>query len=187
MKKLVVLGLVAFAAVFAVQANQVKWSYSNKYTSSNQPTDTPQNIAGFTAYLILQSDWDGSFATLQSKKIGSATINLTTTSNTKSVTTSTFQTGAVTSSTSKDTATGASFYVVIADSTGKNYFTYSATADITVDGSNSGTAGSVGKTGANALTVNQYTSNTFTDAPEPTSALLFLVGGAMLALRRRKA
>ena len=187
MKKLVVLGLVAFAAVFAVQANQVKWSYSGKYTSANQPSDTPMNMDGFTAYLVLQSDWtDGSLATLQAKKIGSATITLTTSSNTKSVTTSTYGTGVQVSSTTLATAESANFYIVIADTAGEHFYSYSGSGSITTDGSNSGTAVTGVLNGANAITQNMFAANTFTDAPEPTSALLLLVGGAMLTLRRRK-
>ena len=193
MKKLVVVGLVTVAAVFAAQANQVKWSYTDKFTSSVAPTDATQDLNGYTAYLILASDWtDNKYETLTANAIASATINLSTSSNTKGVTTSTYQTGTQVSQTDKATATGADFYVVISDNDGKNFYAYAASGDITVTGANSGSQVGVGKTGANALTQNQFTSNTFADysgsggVPEPTSGILLLVGGAMLALRRKR-
>jgi hypothetical protein len=44
--------------------------------------------------------------------------------------------------------------------------------------------------GTNGLSTAMFNANTFadapTDVPEPTSGLLLLVGGAMLALRRKQ-
>ena len=147
------------------------------------------DLSGYTAYFVLASDWtDGKFETLDNNKIDTATIN-------KSVsgTTTTYTTGAIESTTSMAAGSDKKTFtiVLVDDSDHTHYYAGNTQATVYEAGATSGvTQGSWSMAGTAALSVTQFNANTFadasTDVPEPTSGLLLLVGGAMLALRRKQ-
>ena len=181
MKKIMFALAVGLIAI-GVQANSVNWAFSS--TASSTYYADSANLASSTAYLIQASDWTGKADDL-SKAVGSATW-----------------------ATSKDTGTARqyktanpvvsettlakgdySFYVVLSD--GSNYWASDAkTATVYEPGSTdpNNKSISVQLSGATAVTTAslQSFSGGGSGVPEPTSGLLLLVGGAMLALRRKQ-
>lgn len=166
MKKIMFAALVVMAACFA-QANTVKWGI--------QSTSAPLGITSGTIYLVNgtlpSTDWDSKTKFADSDITGNI------------ITSAKLVGGMYTDSTG--------FYV---DSlTGKQFFYEVVIAD---DGLSmaitTGTKSAASMTTAVTSSTLQWSSSAFaihtasTGAPEPTSGLLLLVGGAMLALRRKQ-
>ena len=80
---------------------------------------------------------------------------------------------------------GKSFYAVVVSSDGKGYWTMAGTGEIYTT-STEPTVGSLDMTSKLATAYTPWKGGS-TDVPEPTSGLLLVLGGAMLALRRRRA
>ena len=187
MKKLMIVMAVALAAV-ASQAAQIKW----------QMTATKADAAagdGLQVYMILASAWDGTTPWESTDAIKNA-----------SVSDATFNVGAksantlATSYVSPDVKVGdtVDYYMVMVDEANSKYFASSkmtSTAAV-ADGINdkdpstgallpAGTApNTIFNAGSNLKDPSKWTP---AGAPEPTSAMLVLLGVAGLALKRRRA
>ena len=200
MKKLVV-GLVAVCAAVAAQAAYVDWQYEGKNakndTSWGDSTSAAAN--GLSAYLLTAADWTSIKDTakgeseIAAKALDSSTLIYEKT--VKSVmyytTHADGQTGAgvraATVANAKD-----NYYVILANDSGfsvvANNVEITAYTDITQSGSGQ-TPGTTVTAATNpaASSFTAYATGGGTDPlPEPTSGLLLLVGGAVLALRRKQ-
>jgi len=185
MKKIMFVVAVALLA-FGAQAAAVNWSGSNVYAGDG--TSTKGN--GYVGYLFLVSDYTadqvksaidaGNWSTVS----GKALAQQYTTSAGK-------YTGAATDSPVADALGGTSqtAYAVIfnagsVDSATKYYVT--GTKTMTINGVGS-TVFALGSQAASQTASWGTVPNSGSgDGPEPTSAMLLLVGGAMLALRRKQ-
>jgi hypothetical protein len=182
MKKIMMAMLVvAFAAT--TQASMVYWSFMSSVNNATY-FETAQNLDGYTAYLVLASDWNTSDVAGSLDKAQASVASSAWTRNTYESPKAQFMTGNLTA-TGLDLTTGtADFYVILSD--GANYWASQELMDVTVleDGSISTdyTAAKV------ALSGTSYISTSAMQAiPEPTSGLLLLLGMASLALRRKQA
>lgn len=187
MKKLVMLLVVALAAVVA-QASSVKWSASNIFNGN-----TTDKISGGAAYLFAVGG-DVTSAGVSSFLSGTDSIDAKNTFlSSKSVTsTKTSSTGVINTTLDVSLADGTyDFFMVVFDSDpvtdASKFFTSATVSGVAV--TSVGTA-SIGFASQKALT--QDASNFASvsggggDVPEPTSGLLLLIGGAMMALRRKQ-
>ncbi len=189
MKKLLfTLGIVAFSIV--LNAATVTWSMTGVSSS-------PKNEAkaGMVAYFLL-SDTFSSFTEnvnkLKNKEITASafttyvTGNMTYDTYTKSVSGRTGTSINISKeSGSYDRNETVSGYIVLFDSTdvaGSSYFAYTTVKSATVNSAGSNIALTYG-TFASATS----TTGGWTAVPEPTSGLLLLLGGAGLALKRKRA
>ena len=192
MKKLI-LATLGIVFVASVQAASVDWSYTVSNATQNQ------YASGYTAYLFESATWtaavsagitastfesalDSSALSYQGKGMGAASYRYATSDAVGNAGAGrTVTKGAWTNDTTYD------FYVVLVNGNADpaQYIATAAsmTARDTDQGSNNGT-------GAFSITSASLTSWTPVsgggDVPEPTSGLLLLVGGAMLALRRKQ-
>lgn len=184
MKKVIIGMLVAVCASFA-NAAAVNWSASgvcDPVASASAGKAVASN--GWLGYMILASDYatvsadlaNGDTSSLVAKSIGGATVG----SNKGA-----FTAGAA----AGNVAAGSQqFYLIVLNSGTVDEATgfYSATATATVDASLDttvafGTQATASRNAASWAAVPQG------GVPEPTSGLLLLLGGAMLALRRKRA
>ena len=161
MKKLVVMLAMVLAAVMA-NAASVKWSGSNVFSS-----DGVNKVAVGTSvelYAALVSDGvAGDYSKVDTKAVASAGII--------------GQTVAIDSMSAGQVY---NFYYVFTDN-GKT-FTSAVKANVTI-----AAVGNTNVAFGNQQSATQDPSNWGGgDAPEPTSGLLLLIGGAMLALRRKQ-
>ena len=171
MKKLVLLASIAVAAIS--QAAQVSWASG---AGIKGPSDAYMDAGAIKMYVFefaSQAAYDA--ADIASLDVTKATLSGATTKSSASITL-------------KDTTTygaNATIYsavVFTATDSGKDYYMGAKFTD-TVDALDSGvTFGSL-KSKVGSWTARGGS----TDIPEPTSALLLLVGGSMLALRRKRA
>ena len=173
MKKLMLLVTVAMAA-FASNAMSVDW----KYTGTSA-----QN--GYTVYVILgstaQTSWE-SVDAVQAAAKDSGTI--------KKVGTAYNTDGSIADA--SITKTAANYYYVLVNNDTPQKYQVSAVIDAAskvYDPSNQ--ESSTGKFNTNNTAASWGAAQSFsgggtTDAPEPTSGLLLLVGAGMLALRRKQ-
>ncbi len=199
MRKLMIM-LAAVAAAVTASAATVDWNY--KITGEAGGSNT--EFTGYTAYLVDATYYTGLSEvtaasitgtnpdTGKNNYIQSATLSQTGSSGKGASKKYIFSTGAQEySNSSLVEGTTYNYYLVLVDAAGENYYAqaYNYTArgatatptegDITLDvpraNVTSGmTAFSTGGGGGGG------------DIPEPTSGLLLLVGGAMLALRRKQ-
>ena len=198
MKKLVV-GLVAVCAAVAAQAAYVDWQYEGKNakndTSWGVSTTTAAN--GLSAYLLTAADWTSikDTATWESdiagKALDSSTLIFEKTSKSVSYY-STHQDGKEVAGARAATVdkTTDNYYIILANDSGFSVVAdnvkITAYTDITQGGS--GLTPGTTVTGATNPAASSFTAYATGggDVPEPTSGLLLLVGGAMLALRRKQ-
>ena len=193
--KNLVLFAAAFAATAALQAAQLDWSLAGKTVK----TQSGANGTGITAYLMGFESAAAADTYYASLKDGSVTLATATGAAIDSATTSSGKVwGSVTkTATSPSLTEGAVGYyaLLFTEKVGdQDYFMLSGAASgqaydpagtietegkaASFDGSMFGAAGS--RSGWTAV------SGGGGDVPEPTSGLLLLVGGAMLALRRKQ-
>lgn len=169
MKKIMFAVIVAFAAMFA-QAATVKWSTGGFANGFNDETGT--SLANSTAYTVTAILWDATGNT----KLDEMSL---TTANAGGAYAGQFTYSAAAS-------TDYMFSAIIAKNDG--------TATLEMEKASFSTPASGTKqlniaTGANfATTGNKWASGGWetTGIPEPTSGMLLLLGGAMLALRRKQ-
>lgn len=172
-------GLIAIG----VQANSVKWSVTSTANSANYATSA--DLADYTAYLIQAGDWTGKAADLKNATASTEWVTAKDTGTARQYKTAT----PVTSETTLDTG-DYNFYVVLSD--GTHYWASEAKVGTVYElGSTDPNNKTVGIALSGADAIKAASIQTHTDAgtggvPEPTSGLLLLVGGAMLALRRKQ-
>ena len=186
MKKLCVLLAVVGCLIGVASANAVDWTFTAKVTKTQAATAV--DMAGWTAYLVGVSDWDTSDTTAS---LGKAVTSADVAKLSGDWGTSTYTVTTGTKSLTVSDAAGASMTYQMILSDGSKYLdagTVTGTVYDPTDPSSVGTAmtktlqGSTGYPQASAL--KSMTGGG--DVPEPTSGLLLLVGGAMLALRRKQ-
>ncbi len=180
MKKLIVV-LATIAVAVAAQAASVKWTCTNVYKDST-------NKADGIAYLILESDV-ADFNSLAGNKAGinaalaKAKFSFTpTTAGTYSLTKTNAELGLA-----DGTAYG-NAYLVIFDTTtvtDTSNFYVTPSKGLTTYGGDNTTSVAFGSQATNSKNSANWGSVSGS-IPEPTSALLLLMGGAMLALRRKR-
>lgn len=172
MKK-ILCAIAAIATCMVASASAVDWQFTTKSTSTG--------ATGSTAYLILGDA--SSYETVDAVVAASVDSAAVTASGSKLVT------GAQTwDASSAAVGSTASFSIVLVDSAKSGYYvaatgltgTYYDPAD-TLNPKPTG----MSKTVSTAITADSFTSFSG-DVPEPTSGLLLLVGGALLALRRKQ-
>ena len=169
MKKIIVLAAVAMAALFS-QAAQLDWKYG-----------ATKDDVGKTVYLLVgetaQTTWESVDAVMDAAT-DSATVK-------KSGTKYTASSSKTSDSYSKS---GTSVYYVIVSADGSSYDVTSVsdmTASVYDPNAQESSPGQNTSLSSASIT---SSGNSFGggDVPEPTSGLLLLVGGAMLALRRKQ-
>ena len=167
------------ALVFGVVANAASVSWN---AMAINPVNSTDDITKYTAYIIDNSAYALSGVTQSTLKdaIGAAAS-----STALAKTSSTATTGKMPANYAFTDAyvsgDAPSYYMIVTDEGGAHYFT----SDL-----KSGTVTSAGKlTMSFGSLASQSAPGAWksADTPEPTSGLLLLVGGAMLALRRRRA
>ena len=178
MKKIMFMLLTACAICVTAQASAVDWQFTTRSTSTG--------VTGGTAYLILGAA--GTYASVDdviAAAVDSASI--ATSGNKLSTGAQTWDGGTAAAGT-----TG-SFSIVLVDSGSTGY--YVAATGLTGNYYDPADALTPKPAGINNSVSTAITSSSMTsfsggsgggDIPEPTSGLLLLVGGAMLALRRKQ-
>ena len=193
--------LAAVAAVGAASAATVDWNYEITGAAGGSATE----FTGYTAYLVDATYYEGlSEVTADSitgsgNYLQSASLAQTGSSGKGSSKKYVFSTGAKEyANSSLVEGDSYSYYLVLVDAAGENYYAQAynyaargATSTPTVDAITTSVAGSAVSSGMTA-----WSSGGTPDPgpgpgpgpniPEPTSGLLLLVGGAMLALRRKQ-
>lgn len=198
MKKLMIM-LAAVAAAVAVKAASVDWNYQITGDAGGSATE----FTGYTAYLV-DATYFSSLSevtaasitgtnpdTGKNNYIQSATLAQTGTSGKGTNKKYVFSTGAQEYSSDALTAgNNYSYYLVLVDAAGENYYAQSynytareATSAYDADAIKLPVNGSAVSSGMTAFSTGGGGGG---DVPEPTSGLLLLVGGAMLALRRKQ-
>ena len=184
MKK-IVFALAAVAMAICAQAASIDWSVTANTWTLDGGTKPAK---GTTVYLIdtaslaaITSAIDGGTTSFTTSDVG--VLSVATTANTKGqITTTSATSSALTAGTSYNVA-----YMVIQD--GK-YFVSGAQSVTAYDPTDPVYSEPQAVTFAAGAFSNPLTPGGWTDAgggtPEPTSGLLLLVGGAMLALRRKQ-
>ena len=181
MKKLITV-LVAFAMAVAAQAATVEWTAANI-----APATAGDDMTGYMAYIIDDSAYAASGL---SKDTLSAAVSAAAYSTAVVATSSTATTGKLPSGVkfTDGYASGesASYYMVVingSDAATATGYLYTAPKSGTVT-SAGGLKMAFGSMAANA--VGGWQEGPGAGTPEPTSGLLLLLGGAMLALRRKQ-
>ena len=182
MKKLFIVAA-AIAVSIVANASTVTWG------AKNATTIDAEKITAGTFYLMYATDSSAvdlsKFAEMESFSASSlATVGLDKTFDTFDYSSSTYSkknTGITPTSTGVSAGNGLTVYEVLISSAGD----YVAYAQTTMN-----LAATAGMNQAKALDASQFTyvpkASGGGDIPEPTSGLLLLVGGAMLALRRKR-
>ena len=182
MKKLIVV-LATIVVAVATQAATVKWTCTNVYVDS-------ANKCEGVAYLMLESD----VANFNALAGDTAGINAAVAKAKYSFTPSTAGTYSLTKTNSElglsdGTDYGNAYLVIfngatVADSTG--FYVTPSKGLMTYGGDNTASL-AFGSQATNSKNADNWGATSGGGAPEPTSGLLLLMGGAMLALRRKRA
>ena len=186
MKKL----MIAFAVVAMAacsQASMVYWQFADSCNSEDY-FPAVQNLNGYTAYLITADDWNaGDVAgSLQAAQASVASTDWKAKMYTPPKTA--LFSIAKSQALNLDLDVGTeSFYIVFAD--GDKYWASQELTGVTVleDGSISTDYTAAQITLSNATAIKTTDMKPMGDVPEPTSAMLLLLGVAGMALRRRLA
>lgn len=192
MKKVMMM-LAAVAAVGAASAATVDWNYKVTGAAGGSATE----FAGYTAYLVDAAYYTGlskvtaDSITSDGKYLQSAAVAQTGSSGKGSSKKYVFSTGA---QEYKDTSLvegdSYSYYLVLVDAAGENYFAqaynYTARGATATPSETEITLDIPAATVSAGMTAWATPTPGPGPIPEPTSGLLLLVGGAMLALRRKQ-
>ena len=186
MKKLIV-GMFALCAAVAAQAAYVDWQYK----MTDKKTGGTDYSSGYTAYLLTSAAWDGikdSFdqTTLASKATDSSVFYQSSAGKSSY----SYSTGAGVASIRQATGDSGNYYVILANADGYNVLLDNVTVASYEDATTVGTTPTAltittARDASGGISMSAYPSGGG-DVPEPTSGLLLLVGGAMLALRRKQ-
>ena len=193
MKKLLFI-LVAVVAAVSAQAAYVDWQYS--VTESKSGTDWTSG--GYTAYFLTATAWDGikdnvTAEALEGAKTDKSGFFLASSGKSSKV----YSTGGSAAGVRQVEAASGDYYVILGSATGYTVGLGPASITAYADGSGVGTgltpgttiepsSAATGSTLTTAMASTPYSSGGG-GVPEPTSGLLLALGGAMLALRRRRA
>ena len=173
MKKLVMM-LALVAAVISAKAASVDWKVTGAAAQEN-----------YTVYLLASDPGNiASLDDLQAAAVGSAVI-----AKKGSGSRATYGTGDQTSAGANVTKSGTYYYAIVSgsDATSFNYVGATQMANSVYDPNNQETSpGVYGNLSAAQIAAGTSKSFGGGDVPEPTTGLLLLVGGAMLALRRKQ-
>ena len=175
MKKLMV-AIIALTSAIVVKANSVDWAFTE--TVKTDKLASAVDMSGYTAYLFDTATWTGAESINNETftlALGSAGITTT-----AAAAYTRWATGAQTTSTTAAVGTS-SFYLVLFD--GTNYTANQVEGTVYADGDLSSHTQAQWSI---AMSATPLASGDFTAVPEPTSGLLLLVGGALLALRRKQ-
>lgn len=189
MKKIMVM-LAAIAAAVVANAATVDWNYEITGAAGG----TSDEFAGYTAYLVDATYFTGLESVTKDAITGagnyiqSAGLTQTGSSGKGASKKYVFSSGAQEyANASLEAGTSYNYYLVLMDAAGEKYYAqaYSytareATATPSADAITLSVPGSTVSSGMTAWSTGGG------DVPEPTSGLLLLVGGALLALRRKQ-
>ena len=195
MKKLLFM-LAAVLAAVSAQAAYVDWQYSVSEAKSGGTDWT----SGHTAYFLTAAAWDGikdnvTTEALEGAKLDKSAFYLASSNKSQNF----YSTGnAGVGATRQVTADSGNYYVILATADGYNVALNNVAVTAYSDPSGADTGLTPGvtipanKDNAIAGSGISYTpmssgGSSGGDVPEPTSGLLLALGGAMLALRRRRA
>ena len=188
MKKLV--ALFAICAAVAAQAAYVDWQYS--VSESKGGTEWS---SGYTAYLVTSSAWDGIKDSVTESALSGAATDSSSFFLASAGKKNIYSTGAGGSAGVRQaSADSGNYYIILSNGEGYNVAVNNASVTAYADATGAGTGQTPGITisSSSAATGSGITFTAFGGGgggggvPEPTSALLLLVGGAMLALRRKQ-
>ncbi len=175
MKK-IVLTLAVVLCAYAMEAASVTWSANNIAQDPNGGSYTSYMAYLVDASIVAQSDMDTALSAGDTSKLNvEGAIKLSTA--TKKQGTLEKAMFSVTDTTTFNPGSYSLYTVILNNSnqTSASYYMITPATDFTVKG-----------TGGTALGFSTQASNTWKPIPEPTSGLLLLVGGALLALRRKQ-
>ena len=188
MKKLVVIACAALAVVSA-KAATVDW----KYEITGAAGGSASEFTGYTVYLVDKAYYDGlggevTKDSITSKSLSSGTLAQTGKSGKGASTKYVFSTDGAYANDSLTKGTSYDYYLVLVN--GDNYYSqaYSYTARDATDGVDMEAIATkvAPSTISSGMTPFSTGGGSGGGVPEPTSGLLLIVGGAMLALRRKQ-
>ena len=193
MKKLV-FGLVAILATVAAQAAYLDWQYETK-GATDWGTSKTSAANGYTAYLLTAANWDSikdsaaGASDIAGKATDSSTLIYEKADKSGNKYYTTHADGATVAGVRQVAASSGNYYIILANDDG-----YSIVANnVTITAYDDATASGTGQTPGSTLTgqsqaslISGTTAYPGGGIPEPTSGLLLALGGAMLALRRKR-
>ena len=193
MKKLLFM-LAAVVAAVSAQAAYVDW----QYVVSEPKSGGVDWKSGHTAYFLTAAAWDGIKDNVTAAALSSAALDSSVfydNGSTKSV--YKYSTGNTAAGIRQVAADSGNYYVILATDDKYTIAINNAAVTAYSDPSGAGTGLTPGVTSADAVASSGLTFNDLSTGggggggtggvPEPTSGLLLALGGAMLALRRRRA
>lgn len=179
--KIIMMMTVAVAAI-AANAATIKWGFQEQAKDSNNPVV----LDGFTAYLFTESDWTTAVAgTITADTFDKAVSSSSLTKSTGGTSPNTWTKWASgTVNWTDDNAASGNYYVVISDGS-----KFSASSALAATAAASPQDSSTIAAWTITVSKTPLASGDFTSyaAPEPTSAMLLLLGMAGLALKRKRA
>ncbi len=190
MKK-IMFTLAALVAVATTHAAYVDWQYS----VSELKTGGEDWRSGYTAYLVTSANWDTIKDNVTASGLSGAAMDSSgffLASSTKK--NNIFSTGGSAAGVRQVQGDSGNYYIILSNGEGYNIAVNNASITAYSDASGAGTGLTPGLTiqPASATTGSGITFTAFGGGgdtptiPEPTSGLLLLVGGGMLALRRKQ-